>query len=81
MIQTLVQLMRTMEEMPEEHWMLMKLGYYDDVATPDYEPPFFRGSTKEEAYHQYIWLHDKHFEEIAKGVQHLKHLISTLEVF
>ncbi|MCI60507.1 HORMA domain-containing protein, partial [Trifolium medium] len=32
MIRTLVQLMRTLEKMPEERTILMKLLYYDDVT-------------------------------------------------
>ncbi|XP_057826129.1 meiosis-specific protein ASY1 isoform X2 [Cryptomeria japonica] len=42
MVRTLVQLMRTLDRMPEERTILMKLFYYDDVTPPDYEPPFFR---------------------------------------
>ncbi|KAK4283465.1 hypothetical protein QN277_000412 [Acacia crassicarpa] len=49
MIRTLVQLMRTLDKMPEERTILMKLFYYDDVTPADYEPPFFRCCTDEEA--------------------------------
>ncbi|KAJ7960674.1 HORMA domain-containing protein 1 [Quillaja saponaria] len=48
---TLVQLMRTLDRMPKEHTILMKLLYYDDVMPADYEPPFFRCCTEEEARH------------------------------
>ncbi|KAF9686196.1 hypothetical protein SADUNF_Sadunf03G0133400 [Salix dunnii] len=50
MVRTLVQLMRTLDKMPEERAVLMKLLYYDDVTPADYEPPFFRGCTEEEAH-------------------------------
>ncbi|KAL2485738.1 DNA-binding HORMA family protein [Abeliophyllum distichum] len=49
MVRTLIQLMRTLDKMPEERTILMKLLYYDDVTPVDYEPPFFRGCTEEEA--------------------------------
>ncbi|KAH9303290.1 hypothetical protein KI387_014873, partial [Taxus chinensis] len=42
MVRTLVQLMRTLDSMPEERTILMKLFYYDEVTPADYEPPFFR---------------------------------------
>ncbi|KAE8705483.1 REF/SRPP-like protein [Hibiscus syriacus] len=53
MVRTLVQLMRTLDKMPEERTILMKLLYYDDVTPVDYEPPFFRGSTEEEAHNSW----------------------------
>ncbi|GKE05957.1 meiosis-specific protein ASY1 [Tanacetum coccineum] len=48
MVRTLIQLMRTLDKMPEERTILMKLLYYDDVTPADYEPPFFRGCTEDE---------------------------------
>ncbi|KAK9090120.1 hypothetical protein Sjap_023297 [Stephania japonica] len=53
MIRTLVQLMRTLDQMPEERVILMKLLYYDDVTPADYEPPFFRGCSAEEAHNSW----------------------------
>ncbi|KAI3722927.1 hypothetical protein L2E82_34140 [Cichorium intybus] len=50
MVRTLIQLMRTLDKMPEERTILMKLLWYDDVTPADYEPPFFRGCTEEEAH-------------------------------
>ncbi|CAI9113355.1 OLC1v1013940C1 [Oldenlandia corymbosa var. corymbosa] len=47
MVRTLAQLMRTLEDLPEERTLLMKLLYYD-ITPADYEPPFFRGCTEEE---------------------------------
>ncbi|KAI3967167.1 hypothetical protein MKX01_042752 [Papaver californicum] len=49
MVRTLVQLMRTLDSMPEERTILMKLLYYEDVTPVDYEPPFFRGCSELEA--------------------------------
>ncbi|CAL9200940.1 unnamed protein product, partial [Musa hybrid cultivar] len=49
MIRTLVSLMRTLDQMPEERTILMKLLYYDDVTPADYEPPFFRKCSENEA--------------------------------
>ncbi|URE43336.1 HORMA domain [Musa troglodytarum] len=49
MIRTLVSLMRTLDQMPEERTILMKLLYYDDVTPADYEPPFFRQCSENEA--------------------------------
>ncbi|XP_031272723.1 meiosis-specific protein ASY1-like [Pistacia vera] len=51
MVRTLVQLMRTLDKMPEERTILMKLLYYEDATPVDYEPPFFRSCTEEEARH------------------------------
>ncbi|KAF3520963.1 hypothetical protein DY000_02063197, partial [Brassica cretica] len=56
MVRTLVQLMRTLDKMPDKRTIVMKLMYYDDVTPPDYEPPFFRGCTEEEAQH--VWTKD-----------------------
>ncbi|XP_074577782.1 meiosis-specific protein PAIR2 [Curcuma longa] len=48
MIRTLVSLMRTLDQMPEERTILMKLHYYDDITPEDYEPPFFRKCSENE---------------------------------
>ncbi|KAL8143228.1 hypothetical protein V2J09_016260, partial [Rumex salicifolius] len=53
MTRTLVQLMRTLDKMPEERTILMKLLYYDDVTPADYEPPFFRSCTTQETHNQW----------------------------
>ncbi|KAI3918103.1 hypothetical protein MKX01_041423 [Papaver californicum] len=43
--------MRTLDRMPEERTILMKLLYYEDVTPVDYDPPFFRGCSEQEANH------------------------------
>uniref|UniRef100_A0A1J3HDK5 HORMA domain-containing protein 1 n=1 Tax=Noccaea caerulescens TaxID=107243 RepID=A0A1J3HDK5_NOCCA len=76
MVRTLVQLMRTLDKMPDERTIVMKLMYYDDVTPPDYEPPFFRGCTEEEA--QYVWTKNPLRMEV--GNVNSKHLVLTLKV-
>ncbi|GBG74246.1 hypothetical protein CBR_g17956 [Chara braunii] len=48
LVRTLVQLMQTLESVPDERYLVMKIYYYDDVTPEDYEPPFFRCATDEE---------------------------------
>ncbi|XP_075483320.1 meiosis-specific protein ASY1 [Primulina tabacum] len=76
MVRTLIQLMRTLDKMPEERTLLMKLLYYDDVTPSDYEPPFFRGSTEEEAHNP--WTRNPLRMEI--GRVNSKHLVLALKV-
>ncbi|XP_010556152.1 PREDICTED: HORMA domain-containing protein 1 [Tarenaya hassleriana] len=76
MVRTLVQLMRTLDKMPDERTILMKLLYYDDVTPADYEPPFFRGCTEEEAHH--VWTKNPLRMEV--GNVNSKHLVLTLKV-
>ncbi|GFP96409.1 horma domain-containing protein 1 [Phtheirospermum japonicum] len=85
MVRTLIQLMRTLEKMPEEliqfipffqRTVLMKLLYYDDVTPMDYEPPFFRGCTEEEAHNP--WTRNPLKMEVGKV--NSKHLILALKV-
>ncbi|KAJ4871854.1 DNA-binding HORMA family protein [Raphanus sativus] len=76
MVRTLVQLMRTLDKMPDKRTIVMKLMYYDDVTPPDYEPPFFRGCTEEEAQH--VWTKDPLRMEV--GNVNSKHLVLTLKV-
>ncbi|TKY47765.1 HORMA domain-containing protein 1 [Spatholobus suberectus] len=76
MIRTLIQLMRTLEKMPEERTILMKLLYYDDVTPADYEPPFFRGCTGEEAYHPW----EKNPLKMEVGNVNSKHFVLALKV-
>ncbi|KAJ6326261.1 hypothetical protein OIU78_013376 [Salix suchowensis] len=97
MVRTLVQLMRTLDKMPEERAVLMKLLYYDDVTTAalvikyvetalaytsytkhpaDYEPPFFRGCTEEEAHNAWI----KHPLQMEVGNVNSKHFVLALKV-
>ncbi|KAK7387582.1 hypothetical protein VNO78_28489 [Psophocarpus tetragonolobus] len=76
MIRTLVQLMRTLEKMPEERTILMKLLYYDDVTPSDYEPPFFKGCTDEEAYHPW----EKNPLKMEVGNVNSKHFVLALKV-
>nr|TKS08676.1 HORMA domain-containing protein 1-like isoform X2 [Populus alba] len=76
MVRTLVQLMRTLDKMPEERAILMKLVYYDDVTPADYEPPFFRGCTEEEAHN--AWT--KHPLQMEVGNVNSKHFVLALKV-
>ncbi|CAN8238613.1 unnamed protein product [Cochlearia groenlandica] len=76
MVRTLVQLMRTLDKMPDQRTIVMKLLYYDDVTPPDYEPPFFRGCTEDEA--QYVWTKNPLRMEV--GNVNSKHLVLTLKV-
>ncbi|KAJ6702227.1 CYSTEINE PROTEASE FAMILY C1-RELATED [Salix koriyanagi] len=76
MVRTLVQLMRTLDKMPEERTVLMKLLYHDDVTPADYEPPFFRGCTEEEAHN--AWT--KHPLQMEVGNVNSKHFVLALKV-
>ncbi|KAK8655583.1 hypothetical protein V6N13_108157 [Hibiscus sabdariffa] len=76
MVRTLVQLMRTLDKMPEERTILMKLLYYDDVTPVNYEPPFFRGCTEEEAHNS--WTKNPLRMEV--GNVNSKHLVLALKV-
>ncbi|MCL7029090.1 hypothetical protein MKW94_029332, partial [Papaver nudicaule] len=76
MIRTLVQLMRTLDRMPEERTILMKLLYYEDVTPMDYEPPFFRGCSEQEGNHP--WLKSPLKMEI--GNVNSKHFVLALKV-
>ncbi|KAL4362004.1 hypothetical protein GQ457_04G008720 [Hibiscus cannabinus] len=76
MVRTLVQLMRTLDKMPEERTILMKLLYYDDVTPVDYEPPFFRGCTEEEAHNS--WTKNPLRMEV--GNVNSKHFVLALKV-
>ncbi|XP_021733912.1 meiosis-specific protein ASY1-like [Chenopodium quinoa] len=76
MIRTLVQLMRTLDKMPEERTILMKLLYFDDVTPADYEPPFFRGCTDEDARN--LWNRNPLRMEV--GNVNSKHFILALKV-
>ncbi|KAG6598283.1 Meiosis-specific protein PAIR2, partial [Cucurbita argyrosperma subsp. sororia] len=76
MVRTLVQLMRTLDKMPEERTILMKLLYYDDVTPVDYEPPFFRSCAEEEAHHP--WTKSPLRMEV--GNVNSKHFVLALKV-
>ncbi|CAK9312447.1 unnamed protein product [Citrullus colocynthis] len=76
MVRTLVQLMRTLDKMPEERTILMKLLYYDDVTPVDYEPPFFRSCTEEEGHHP--WTKSPLRMEV--GNINSKHFVLALKV-
>ncbi|KAI3467705.1 hypothetical protein Pfo_024368 [Paulownia fortunei] len=76
MVRTLIQLMRTLDKMPEDRTVLMKLLYYDDVTPMDYEPPFFRGCTEEEALNP--WTRNPLKMEVGKV--NSKHLVLALKV-
>ncbi|MCO5556468.1 hypothetical protein L7F22_010017 [Adiantum nelumboides] len=45
MMRTLVTLMHTLDGVPKERTILVKLYYYDDLTPAEYEPPFFRSCT------------------------------------
>ncbi|WOH13692.1 hypothetical protein DCAR_0833203 [Daucus carota subsp. sativus] len=77
MVRTLIQLMRTLDKMPEERTILMKLLYYDDVTPVDYEPPFFRGCTEEEEVNN-PWTKNPLKMEV--GNVNSKHLVLALKV-
>ncbi|RLN35198.1 uncharacterized protein C2845_PM03G02500 [Panicum miliaceum] len=76
MIRTLVSLMRTLDPMPEERTILMKLLYYEDVTPEDYEPPFFKGCAENEAIN--IW--NKNPLKMEVGNVNSKHLVLALKV-
>ncbi|KAF3341698.1 HORMA domain-containing protein 1 [Carex littledalei] len=76
MVRTLVSLMRTLDQMPQERTILMKLLYYDEVTPEDYEPPFFRGCTENEAVN--IWNRNPLKMEV--GNVDSKHLVLALKV-
>ncbi|KAM1171055.1 hypothetical protein ACFX15_020893 [Malus domestica] len=76
MVRTLVQLMRTLDKMPEERTILMKLLYYDDVTPAEYEPPFFRSCSEEEARN--AWAKNPLRMEV--GNVNSKHLVLVLKV-
>ncbi|KAL8106463.1 meiosis-specific protein ASY1 [Apium graveolens] len=76
MVRTLIQLMRTLDKMPEERTILMKLLYYDDVTPVDYEPPFFRGCTEEEVNNPWT----KNPLKMEVGNVNSKHLVLALKV-
>ncbi|CAL0328621.1 unnamed protein product [Lupinus luteus] len=56
--------------------ILMKLLYYDNVTPADYEPPFFRGCTEEEAYHPW----SKNPLKMEVGNVNSKHFVLALKV-
>ncbi|CAM0909480.1 unnamed protein product [Alopecurus aequalis] len=76
MIRTLVSLMRTLDQMPDERTIIMKLLYYDDVTPDDYEPPFFKGCADNEALN--IW--NKNPLKMELGSVNSKHLVLALKV-
>ncbi|XP_043724246.1 meiosis-specific protein ASY1 [Telopea speciosissima] len=76
MVRTLVQLMRTLDRMPEERTILMKLLYYDDVTPADYEPPFFRSCTEQETNNSWT----KNPLKMEVGNVNSKHFVLALKV-
>ncbi|OVA09530.1 DNA-binding HORMA [Macleaya cordata] len=76
MVRTLVQLMRTLDRMPEGRTILMKLLYYDDVTPVDYEPPFFRCCLEQEANNP--WINKPLKMEV--GNVNSKHFVLALKV-
>ncbi|OVA17498.1 DNA-binding HORMA [Macleaya cordata] len=76
MVRTLVQLMRTLDRMPEERVIVMKLLYYDDVTPVDYEPPFFRNCSDQEANNPWTKIPLK----MEVGNVNSKHFVLALKV-
>ncbi|PSR84765.1 HORMA domain-containing protein [Actinidia chinensis var. chinensis] len=76
MVRTLIQLMRTLDRMPEERTILMKLLYYDDVTPADYEPPFFRSCTEQESHNSWT----KNPLKMEVGNVNSKHFVLALKV-
>ncbi|KAL6984340.1 HORMA domain [Sarracenia purpurea var. burkii] len=76
MVRTLIQLMRTLDRMPEERVILMKLLYYDDVTPVDYEPPFFRSCSEQEAHNPW----KKNPLKMEVGNVNSKHFVLALKV-
>ncbi|MQM13370.1 hypothetical protein Taro_046292, partial [Colocasia esculenta] len=76
MVRTLVQLMRTLDQMPEERTILMKLLYYDDVTPEDYEPPFFRSCRESEANNPWT----KNPLKMEVGNVNSRHVVLALKV-
>ncbi|XP_039139403.1 meiosis-specific protein PAIR2-like isoform X2 [Dioscorea cayenensis subsp. rotundata] len=76
MVRTLVQLMRTLDQMPNNRTILMKLLYYDDVTPEDYEPPFFRCCSESEASN--AWAKNPLKMEV--GNVNSKHFVLALKV-
>ncbi|XP_019707286.1 meiosis-specific protein PAIR2 [Elaeis guineensis] len=76
MVRTLVSLMRTLDQMPEERTILMKLLYYDGVTPEDYEPPFFRSCSENEAANS--WTKSPLKMEV--GNVNSKHFVLALKV-
>ncbi|KAM0946583.1 putative HORMA domain-containing protein [Dioscorea sansibarensis] len=76
MVRTLVQLMRTLDQMPNNRTILMKLLYYDDVTPEDYEPPFFRCCSENEANN--AWAKNPLKMEV--GNVNSKHFVLALKV-
>ncbi|KAF5201099.1 Horma domain-containing protein, partial [Thalictrum thalictroides] len=76
MVRTLIQLMRTLDKMPEKRTVLMKLFYYDDVTPVDYEPPFFTSCSEKEA--NISW--SKNPLKLEVGNVNSKHVVLALRV-
>ncbi|XP_072999715.1 meiosis-specific protein PAIR2 [Typha latifolia] len=76
MVRTLVSLMRTLDQMPDERTILMKLLYYDDCTPEDYEPPFFRSCCENEAINSWT----KNPLKMEVGNVNSKHLVLALKV-
>ncbi|KAK1370085.1 meiosis-specific protein ASY1 [Heracleum sosnowskyi] len=68
--------MRTLDKMPKERTILMKLLYNDDVTPMDYEPPFLRGCTEAEVNNPWT----KNPVKMKVGNVNSKHLVLALKV-
>ena len=42
LMRSLVEFSKTLDDLPQERFLTIKLYYYDDITPPNYEPPFFR---------------------------------------
>ncbi|XP_024319344.1 meiosis-specific protein PAIR2-like isoform X3 [Brachypodium distachyon] len=76
MVRMLVSLMRTLDQMPDERIIVMKLLYYDDVTPEDYEPPFLKGCADNEPV--YKW--NENPLKMVVGNVNSKHLVLALKV-
>ncbi len=51
-VRTLMRLAETLKPVPEDHYISIKLFYYDELTPQDYHPPGFNDATNEE--HQFF---------------------------
>ncbi|CAN6211548.1 unnamed protein product [Urochloa humidicola] len=76
MIRRLISLMKTLDPMPEERTILMKLLYYDDNTPEDYEPPFLKLCDDNDTI--YVW--NKNPLKMDLESINSKHLVLALKV-
>ncbi|CAL5073257.1 unnamed protein product [Urochloa decumbens] len=76
MIRRLISLMKTLDPMPEERTILMKLLYYDDITPEDYEPPFLKLCDNNDTI--YVW--NKNPLKMDLESVYSKHIVLALKV-